>query len=437
MATFYVDNALHSAMNATGTATGGGTAHILLQDLGTQADGEFEQYGILLIAGAGAGQQRRIVAYDHSGHPDGERCATVYEAWTVVPDGSTTYEITIGCDRNAGATQGTGATGAWRTVDRAMNAISGAGMGPHTVYVRGGRAYLETATIDTAGQAGRPVTLAGYSQVPGDGGVATLDGQNVRASGLNIAGGGGLYYLLRNLRVIHCTGTGFDLGAATSVRMVHCIAETNAMNGIAVGQDSVLLDCEAVGNAGSGLVAVSSTNVLSTLMVGCSSRGNGVQQIKGGSLVLAFCMACGLPNGNHAISSPSASDGVCLINCTVDGTGSTGATGLYASSSRCLVINTLFSNLRRGIQALTLDPLRLARNNLFFNCLEGNLVNFTSDGHDVLVDPGYLDAVGQDLHLRADSPALRAGYPAHVDIGAVQHCSRSMIGGPCQIGVQA
>lgn len=438
MAVFYVDNTLHAAANALGTATGGGSGYILLQDAGVQSDGQFAQYGITITSGTGAGQQRRIVDYDHTGNVNGERCATVDSAWATVPGTTSTYEITVGCDVNSGANAGTGPTGAWRTIDHAMDAIAGAGTGPHTIWIRGGRAYCETAVIDTAGAAGRPVILEGYSNLPGDSGMATLDGQSVRSSGLTTSLTGGVYHVFRNLCVENCMGSGIDLALASSLRLLGCVARNNRVNGIAIGQDCVLVGCEATGNLGSGFVVTAVSGGQSNILIGCHARGNGGQQFRGGAITLVFCSASGLANDTMAVSIVSASDGVCLINCTIDGSGSSGATGFYGSAgSRYVVVNSIFSNLRRGIRMVSLDPLRIARNNLFHNCLEGNLTNYASDGGDVLADPAYVDANAGDLRVRTASPALRAGYPASVDIGAFQHCSHSMIGGPCKIGVQA
>ncbi|MBI4580369.1 MAG: hypothetical protein HY718_11745 [Planctomycetes bacterium] len=437
MATFYVDNTLHPAANAVGTATAGGADYILLDDAGTQADDEFNGYGILITGGTGAGQQRRIVDYDHTGHPSGERWAMVDSAWATNPDATSTYEITVGCDGNSGASEGGGSGGAWRTIDRAMNAIAGAGGGGHRIYVKDGRAYLETATVDTAGQTGGPVIVEGYGSTPGDGGMATVDGGGVRSSGITSSISGGIYHVFRNLRATHCTASGFDMPTTQTVRFINCVSENNGANGFNMGQDNLVLGCEAIGNGGHGFICVSSSTFFGTVFVHCRSRGNGNQQYKGGSILLVFCTASGLANNKQAVAAPVTPDGAILINCAIDGTGSTGATGYYMSLGvRQMAINCIFSNLNRGIQAVSTDLNRFGRNNLFFNCSAGDMTNFVSDGGDVLADPGFVDAAAGDFRLAVGSPALRAGWPGHLDIGAAQHPSRNMIGGPCQVGVQ-
>lgn len=437
MATYYVDNTLHTGANASGTATGGGSNHILLADDGVQVDDVFVDYGVMITAGTGAGQHRRITAYDHTGHANGERCATVHAAWTTAPDGTSAYEITVGCDENTGAGMEAGSGGPWRTLDRAMNAIAGAGTGPHTIHVRGGRDYAESAAIDTAGQTGKPVTVAGFTSVPGDGGVATLNGGSSLGSALTGGSSNSVYYTFRHLRFVNYTSNGVDLGLALSLRFIDCVSENNGLHGFSVGHDSVLLNCRAAGNASSGFSCGGFGSVLSTVLVGCVSAGNGGQQYQGGSLVMVFCTATGIPNGRAGVGTFYSPDGVCLINCTMDGTGSTSATGVQVSGgSRNVVINCALTNLDRGIYALTGDPLRLAMSNLFFNCASGELVNYESLGQDVVADPQYVDVADGDVRVRATSPALRTGWPAQVDMGALQHGSRTTIGGPCQFGVQ-
>lgn len=437
MGTSYIDNTLHSAANAVGTATGGGTDFVLLQDTGVQSDGEFTGYGILITAGRGAGQQRRIVAYDHSGHPNGERCATVNAAWAVTPDATSVYEITVGSDVNSGANPVAGATGPWRTIDAGMNAIATIGAGAQIIYVKAGRAYPETATIDTARMMGQTVTFEGYTITPGDGGRVVIDGGGVRNVGVNSAISAAVYYVLRNFTVINCLANGFDLTGVSLVRLVNCRAADNGGTGFSTGPDNLLLGCESVANGSNGFFCINAGTSLGTLLVHCLAQGNANNQFRYGSMTLLFCTASDLPNDKAAVYGQLASDAAYLINCTIDGTGSSGAIGMNLSSSvRHLIINTIFSNLSKGIQASTNDYLRLARHNLFFNCPDGEMINFPTDGDDMTSDPLYVDAMAGDLRLLVGSPVLRAGYPEFVDIGSRQHASRSTIGGPCRRGMQ-
>lgn len=437
MGTSYVDNTLHGAASAVGTAAGGGADFVLLADAGTQADDAFNGYGILIVSGTGAGQQRRIVDYDHSGHPNGERCATVHAAWAVTPDATSVYEITVGSDANSGASREPGATGPWRTIDAAMNAIAGIGAGAQWIYIKGGRAYEETATIDTARSFGQSVTFEGYASLPGDGGRATIDGGGVRSAGLAGSIGSAVYYVLRNLAVVRCTSNGFDLTGVSMLRFVNCASADNGASGFSAGQDSILIDCEASGNGGNGFFCASATTSLGSLLVNCRAHGNGNNQFRCGSMVLVYCTASGLASNKPAVYAQIPADALHLMNCTIDGTGATGATGLQVPASpRHMVINTIFSNLAKGIQSSTMDYLRLARNNLFFNCSDGEMINFPTDGCDVSADPRFAGAAEEDLRLLVGSPALRAGFPEFIDIGSRQHASRCVIGGPCGRGMQ-
>jgi hypothetical protein len=431
-----VDNSLHPAENASGNATGGGSNHILLQNAGVQADGTFNGYGILITSGTGAGQQRRIVDFDFSGHSAGERCAIIDGAWTTVPDSSSVYEITVGCDANSGADPLPGPGGPWRTIDHAMNAVAGAGSGTQHIFIKAGRAYLETATIDTARPAGNPVILEGYQVTPGDGGQAIIDGASERSYGITASVSGAVNYAFRNLAAVNCASNGFDLGSASAVRLVNCRADNNGGSGFNTAADTILVGCRAAGNASNGCACQVIGTSFANLLLGCEALGNGNQQFRGGSMLLVFCTAGQPADAKRVVGTTLSTDSAYLINCTIDGTGSTGATGFYLSgNSRYVVVNTIFNNLERGIQAAVPDDLRIARNNLFHNC-PANVVNFPSSASDVLADPVFVDLLAGDLQLAIGSPALRAGYPPHVDIGSRQHSSRTPLGGPCRRGMQ-
>lgn len=84
---------LHTADNASGTATGGGSNYILLEVDGTQVDDEFNDWSVLLTGGTGAGQHRKITDYDHAGHGSGNRYAAVTPNWGTNPDNTSKYVI--------------------------------------------------------------------------------------------------------------------------------------------------------------------------------------------------------------------------------------------------------------------------------------------------------------------------------------------------------
>ena len=437
MATYYVDNALHQETNAAGTAAGGGANFILLADAGVQVDDAFNGYGVTILSGTGAGQQRRVTDYVHQGHPSGNRYAEVHAAWATMPDASSVYEITAGCDENSGAGLMPGAAGPWRSIDRGMNAIAGAGTGPHQLYVRGARTYAETATIDAVGTVGHGVIVEGFGAVPGDGLQVTISGGGVRASGIAAAVSGAVYHVIRNVVVTGCTGSGFSLANTSMVRLVNCRAESNGGEGLALLYDAVLLGCASNANGGAGYSCFPpSSGSMACLLLGCSAEGNAGHQVQGGSVVMVFCRLSGLPANRFGVQLPVFTHAAYLIGCTIDGAGQAGTAGLsMGSGCRQVVVNTILSGLDAGLQASEDDPCRLTRNNLYFQCGSPR-VQFPSDGGDLEVDPRFVAPEAGNFGLRITSPAIRAGYPAGRCLGAVTGARPTGVAGPTQRGAQ-
>lgn len=81
--------------NAAGTATGGGTNYVLLEDNGTQDDDVYNGVAIVLTGGTGGSpvQDNFVTDYEHTLNANGERYCEVAADWTTVPDATTTYII--------------------------------------------------------------------------------------------------------------------------------------------------------------------------------------------------------------------------------------------------------------------------------------------------------------------------------------------------------
>ena len=77
----------------SGTATGGTIGTIDLDLVASAVDGYYNGYIIRIVAGTGFGQIRTIVGYIGLG-----RVATVDQNWTVVPDGTSVYELFGDCN---------------------------------------------------------------------------------------------------------------------------------------------------------------------------------------------------------------------------------------------------------------------------------------------------------------------------------------------------
>lgn len=85
----------NEAIECTGTAEGGGSDYILLDNIvgSTSEDNTytFSLVEIELTGGTGSGQRRWAKVYDHTGHGSGERYLQVSVNWTTAPDNTTTY----------------------------------------------------------------------------------------------------------------------------------------------------------------------------------------------------------------------------------------------------------------------------------------------------------------------------------------------------------
>lgn len=184
----YVDNTLASETKPEGTATGGGNDYICLEAGSDGSDDTYNDYGVFLTGGTGAGESLRIIDYDVAGGT----CALYAQVdtnWATNPDATTTYEINIGSDSNNGLAEGIygGANGARRQINYA---IDGRTTGIR-LNVLAGREYdVITAITNGYVAAGILHVLQGYGSTPGDGTRAILDGQSAIAVGIQQDRGG-------------------------------------------------------------------------------------------------------------------------------------------------------------------------------------------------------------------------------------------------------
>ena len=174
----YVNNTLYAGSgSATGTATAGGNTTISLAADASTNDDDYNNYGIRIISGTGtANECRRITDYDATGGAT-EKLATVDAAWTINPDATTVYEITVGSDSNNGVSTGLygGTNGAYATIDACIDGRTTA----IRVNILAGREYDLLAGITYAYDADGGVSMmAGYTSAAGDGGIAIIDGQS-------------------------------------------------------------------------------------------------------------------------------------------------------------------------------------------------------------------------------------------------------------------
>ncbi|RKN84454.1 right-handed parallel beta-helix repeat-containing protein [Paenibacillus ginsengarvi] len=84
-------NTVQNRFKHAGTAKGGTTTSIVLDNAASATSGEYNTMTVYLVGGTGAGQKRKISSYDGT-----TQTAVCTPAWTVAPDASSEYVIRYG-----------------------------------------------------------------------------------------------------------------------------------------------------------------------------------------------------------------------------------------------------------------------------------------------------------------------------------------------------
>lgn len=446
MKNLYVDNTPYPGHH-TGTAQAGANnpPRITLAASCSEADDAYIDWGLRIVSGTGAGQSRRIVDYHAA-----SRIAQVAGSWNPIPDQTSVYEVTFGCDMNMGLYQILGEGGPFASIQRAMEMVDYS----DTVYVKAGTPYTwdngqgAHATIQTAGMLSLQIRVVGYKDEPGDADdhwgdeayQAVIDAGHTLANAINVDPSLSeeefLGYEFSNFRFINSTeagmktgGEGFNLAA---IALYNCRAEGNDGHGFDLGAGSQVVGCQANGNGGHGIYMEGGSHVIA-----CLAHDNGGDQIHGSGLV-EFTVVYGIPDGMAGISLFGAGNSVDSVrNCVIDGTLSGGAnTGVSFQSVFTTLVNSIIYQCTVGVAQDSALKCPMARNNLY----HGNATDRQDWPADrtgaVIGDPKFVDAEGHDYRLRADSPAAGAGWPAYLDLGAYQREGLSGCGSPTNVGMQ-
>jgi len=420
--TYYVDNALFAG-HAEGTARDAYSTTIQLAAEASSENDAYNNYGIWIVSGTGAGQSRRITDYN------GTTQFAIVSAWTITPDDTSVYEITVGADDNSGANEGTGSTGAFRTWQKALDTVAAG----DTVNIKAGRAYAEAADLKTAGTLAANVQLRGYKTTPHDWLSHLLanptllpndpvwDQYRAKLSGLSLTTSivaTQIYYVLESLWIdgvaaapaftlvkdkitaLNCRGSnsllGFGCASATSGgRGFYCVADNNSVIGFASSWD--LQACQSLNNGADGVSTYTRGSVQNCIIAGNTGK----------------CI-----DATAGLSRPVAG------NTLVGNTGAAGEIGLNVNESTgaVTILNNLFVGLSQGIVGVAAvdQACHVVACNGFFD-VDTPRVDFPEGFGDIEgADPGFVDPDNGDYRLRYDSPARGKGWPAYLDIGALQ-----------------
>lgn len=330
-----------------------------------------------------------------------------------------TYYVskTSGNDGNAGTSAGA----AWATITRALDsAAAGTKIAAGDVVLVERENYIEDPVIDTVGTVGATIVVRGMETgftEPADGvQPVTITGQVTTSLG----GGSTAYYRFENIQQTGASGTGWALGNLQFCTWVNCSALSNSgasSDGWAARSFGRWFGCTASNNGRDGWNTLDSS-AEDTVWNNCVAIGNGRYGFHSYTNGVQFdnCIAhANTTTGFYSGVMPPT--GYSLHNCTADGS----ATGIRAGGRGASVVNCIISNNTTGWTGYTTDTYNcVARNNLYYNNGTDRSNAPAGIGDITGSDPLFTNYAGDDLTLAAGSPAIAAGYPAYLDIGARQ-----------------
>jgi hypothetical protein len=350
---------------------------------------------------------------------DGKNGSDVFEI-TAVDDTADTVNVTPSPNSvTAGVTWAIG--GAFANIQRTM-VVASAG---DTNYLKGtfDEAVDMTAVAAVGAAATTPITWAGYTTTPGDGGLVVLDSNNTKTNAWVVGSGSGTaFWIFKNIRITRYTNMGFrNLGSGDPILFIdcrvdncggigfwladlatciRCAAVLNGAQGFSLDSHAVFYGCSAEDNADEGFLSTRGM-----FLFGCTARGNGTI---GGAT----------SSGIHQ-SAIGATDRTYIVNCVVDGEGVTdvGIQGVDSNrAGNTHILNTVVMDCQSiGISAGLVDHGQ-------FNVGMGLLVHGNAAAYEryaaleleVTANPTFVNE-GVDYTPAANSPAIGAGWDSRAN----------------------
>lgn len=363
----------------------------------------------------------------------------------------------IHCDFSAGDdVSGDGALGnPYKTFQKAHDVIKdGADPPPNhvetgadtTIWLKGTAPYEESVRIEeeTTATVADPLIVEGYTDTPGDGGMATLDGTDTLDDGISLAGSGDnnvYYWVFKNVRFTHYTEKGVEGVAAAgffdNVAFIHCRFD-NSVIGVEGAAHYRFLDCWFHDNSTIGVEGIWLSN---THLSRCIFEDNGIgvrlQKPKSGGLWNCLFI------GNTVVNIVN-NHGVPIVNCVIDGKNKASAIGVrYPDATGAIprIFNTIILDCVVGVQGVVAGAEELSA--IYNCCFWLNTDDFTQGAAKrtgcIFVDPQFIDRDNKDYGIQSTSPCKEAGLDlesfdyytstaSKVDIGFLQE-ARAASGG--------
>ncbi len=362
----------------------------------------------------------------------------------------------IHCDYTAedGDTTGDGTIGnPYRRFQKAHDVIRARGIGvpgqgaDTTVWLRGTADYEEGIRVEeeTTGSNALPLVIEGYTDTPGDGGMATFNGAvgpNQKAFQLeNAVSDNNVYnWVVKNIYFKNYTSVAFEGYSQTefidSVIFQHCRFGNNAIAVKGAAHYS-FLDCWFHDNttAVDG-VWLDRGNFLRCIF---ENNTNGLEMTKPRSGAIWNSLFIG--NVNYAIST---NHGVPIVNCVIDGKNKVGQLGVRnpdVTDGIPKILNTIILDCVGAVSGVVAGMEELSA--IFNCCFYLNTLDFLQGAAKrtgcIFVDPQFIDQANKDYGIKSTSPCKETGMDlelfdyyvntaSRVDIGLLQE-SRSASGG--------
>ncbi len=354
------------------------------------------------------------------------------------------------CDYGLGDDTGAGTQGdPYKTMQKAHDVIAARGGGTlngtdTTVWLRNTAPYEEDVEVEQETTATNvlPMVIEGYTDTPGDGGIATFDGTNTKTFGFTLetpsTDDNVYYWVVKNIEFKRYTSIAWDgqpgSGHMTDVLFQHCRFGNNA-TGVAGNTDYSFLDCWFHDNS----IAVDGSWLLGGCVARCIVEDNGVGLNMSKPRENSIWNSLFIGNRDYNISSHH---GMPIVNCVIDGKNKASALGVqYPADCIPKILNTIILDCVVGVQGVIAGAEELSA--IFNSCFWLNTDNFTQGAAKrtgcIFADPLFVDRANKDYGIQSTSPCKEAGLDlksydfynstaSKVDIGLLQE-ARTLLGG--------
>lgn len=304
---------------------------------------------------------------------------------------------------------------AFATIQKAMDTIAAGDQ----VYIKSDGLYQEALSDPVVGTVAAPIHIDGYTTTPGDGGLATIDGNGgALVSGMDYVGTVAALHVYSHLRFTDFSSHGFNGLSVSDLIFRYCEFDNNGGTGLSAKDEVAILGCHFHDNADTGAYMNGSG-----VAVGCLFRNNlnGLGIDGPGSNYVHNCVAAGNSNLGIQVNGTLS----IVTNNTVWGNNKDTVTGIdILNATRVILVNNIVMECGTGITSDAADNWTAkvqCANNLVHDCTTPYNANAATEIGALSGDPLLVDPSNGDFTLGDGSPAIDVGaWPANVPNAPVQ-----------------